>query len=74
MANKDRKFDRVEISGVMLKRSSEKAGLYVFEDGGEEWLPFSQVAAGSVDKDGDTGTLWIPRWLAEDRDIEYDEE
>lgn len=72
--NKDKKYERVQITNVTLKRSSAKAGLYVFEDESEEWIPFSQVAEGSVDKDGDTGTLYIPRWLAEDRNIEYEEE
>ena len=73
MANGDPKHEQVEVGNVTLKLSRPKAGLYVFEDGTEHWLPFSQVAEGSVDKDGDTGTLYIPRWLAEDRDIEYDE-
>ena len=73
MANGDPKYDQVEVANVTLKRSSPKAGLYVLEDGAEHWLPFSQVAEGSVDKDGTTGTLYIPRWLAEDREIDYDE-
>lgn len=73
MANGDPKYDQVEIGNVTLKMSRPKAGLYVFEDGSEHWLPFSQVAEGSVDKDGDSGTLYIPRWLAEDRDIDYEE-
>lgn len=73
MANGDPKYAQVEVANVTLKRSSAKAGLYVLEDGTEHWLPFSQVADGSVDKDNTTGTLYIPRWLAEDREIDYDE-
>lgn len=73
MANGDPKYDQVMIENATLKRSSKLSGLYVLEDGTETWLPFTQLAEGSVDKDGDTGTLYIPRWLAEDRDIEYDE-
>ena len=73
MANGDPTYAQVEVANVTLKRSSAKAGLYVLEDGTEHWLPFSQVADGSVDKDNTTGTLYIPRWLAEDREIDYDE-
>lgn len=68
----------VRIEDVTLKRSTEKAGLYVLDDGDdgtiELWLPWSQVLEGSVDRDGETGDLIIPLWLAEKHELEFSEE
>lgn len=68
----------VRIEDVTLKRSTEKAGLFIIDDGDdgtiELWLPWSQVLEGSVDRDGETGDLIIPLWLAEKHELEFSEE
>ena len=66
--------DIVCVEGVTVVRSTDSAGLYRTEDGTEVWVPWSQVDDRSVDKDGASGELWIPRWLAESKDLEYSEE
>lgn len=66
--------DLVKIEDVTVVRSTEKAGLYRTADGEEFWCPWSQADVNSVGKEGETGDLWIPRWLAEDKEIEYLEE
>lgn len=62
------------IENVTLIRSTEKAGMYQTEDGDEVWIPWSQIDENSVDKDGDSGDIWIPLWLAEAKELEYSEE
>ena len=62
------------IENVTLKRSSSKAGLYADEEGDEFWIPWSQLHEPSVDKDGETGDIWIPLWLAAEKELEYTEE
>lgn len=66
----------VEIPNLTLIKSTDKAGLYRDEDGDQFWLPWSQIRDGSVDKDGDSGSVFIPLWLAEEKGLgyEYDEE
>lgn len=74
------RYDRqtVEITDVTLTKSTEKAGLYEI-DGEKVWIPFSQLRKHpdtdeeSVDKDGESGSLFLPRWLAEEKDLEYEE-
>ena len=61
----------VRITDVTLKRSTSKAGLYVTEDGDEVWIPWNHLEEGSVDKDGETGDILIPFWLAEKEELEY---
>jgi hypothetical protein len=65
--------DIVTVGGMELIRSTEKAGLYVGDDGSEVWIPFSQLSHGSIDTDGQSGEIYIPRWLAEDKELEYEE-
>lgn len=66
-------YEHVEVKVELLKRQTSKAGLFVV-DGREVWLPWSQIAEESeVAKDGDSGVIYIPRWLAEKNDLEYDE-
>lgn len=57
----------VEISNVTLIASTKRAGLFRFNDFDihkPEWVPWSQVDEGSVDKDGETGTLVVSEWFA----------
>ena len=68
------KYDTVIIEDVTLKRSTEKAGLFQNEDGDAFWIPWSQLKDDSVDKDGESGEIRIPRWLAEEKYLEYSEE
>ena len=57
----------IEINNVKLIHSTEKAGLFEFldYDNEREWVPGSQIDEGSVDRDGDTGTLVVTDWMAE---------
>ena len=58
---------------VTLIRSTDKAGMYRI-DGEEVWISWSQIRDDSVDTDGKTGDLWITKWIAEQKDIEWEEE
>lgn len=68
------RFTTVIISEVTLVRSTEKAGMYRDTEGNEFWIPWSQLRDDSVDKDGETGDIRIPLWLAEDKELDYEEE
>ena len=68
------RYETVVVRDVTLRHSTKNAGLYRDEDGGEFWIPWSQLKEGSVDKDGDSGDILIPRWLAEEKELEYEEE
>lgn len=68
------RFTTVIISEVTLIRSTEKAGLYRDTEGNEFWIPWSQLREDSVDKDGETGDIRIPLWLAEEKELDYEEE
>jgi hypothetical protein len=69
----DGRHDQVAVQVDLLIRQTEKAALCEI-DGEEVWLPWSQIDEGSdIKKDGDSGTVYIPRWLAEDKDLEYEE-
>ena len=74
MAESSSKYEKVAIHDVTLMRSTDKAGLYKTADGDEHWIPFSQISDDSVDRDGDTGTLRIPRWLADEKGLDAEEE
>lgn len=52
----------IEFEDVRLIRSTEMAGLYEI-DGSEVWIPFSQIDGGSVDKDGETGSIYVTEWF-----------
>lgn len=68
------RFTTVIITEVTLARSTEKAGLYRDTEGNEFWIPWSQLREDSVDKDGETGDIRIPLWLAEEKELDYEEE
>lgn len=53
----------IEIEDAKLLRSNENAGLYEI-DGESYWLPWSAIGDGSVDKDGETGTIYLIKWMA----------
>lgn len=71
-------YETVIVCEATQLRSTDKAALYRVETDdntyAEVWIPFSQLRDGSVDKDGTSGDLHIPRWLAEDNELEYSEE
>ena len=64
----DNVANTVEFEDVTLEASTDKAGLFVI-DGEDVWIPWSQVQDGSVDKDGETGTLIITEWIAEQKNL-----
>jgi hypothetical protein len=65
--------DRVSFEAELI-RQTDKAGLFKVGDD-EVWLPWSMIHEDSqCAKDGDVGIVYVPRWLAEDKEIEYEEE
>lgn len=70
-AKKDDRYDPVEIEEVTVVRETEKALLCKIE-GVEHWIPKSQINDDSeVYEEGGEGTLIIPRWLADEKGIDY---
>lgn len=68
------RYTTVTVPNMKLIRSTENAGLYQDEDGDKFWLPWSQVRDGSIDKDGQTGDVLIPLWLADEKGLGYEYE
>jgi len=56
----------VEIPDVTLVSSTSKSGRFRLNGQGGRivYIGWDIIDEGSVDRDGDTGTLIIPRWLA----------
>ena len=72
------RFDEITVLGATVLRTSDKA-LLVEVDGSETWVPKSQLK-GKGDgvlteesEQGDTGKLVLPRWLAEEKEFEGEE-
>lgn len=63
---RDCNSEDVEIGFDLLARQTPKA-LLIVVDGDEVWLPKSQVA--DIKDDPDGGAVWIPRWLAAEKDL-----
>ena len=64
----------VEISGVEVMHETDKALLCEIQ-GEEVWIPKSQLGDESeVKQGGDSGTLVVTRWLAEQKDSEQYED
>lgn len=61
-------MEYIEIEDAKLIRSTPKAGLYQI-DGEEHWIPWSQINEGSVDRDGETGSIYISEWIAEQKGL-----
>jgi hypothetical protein len=73
MSRSDESHEQVEIYVNRLVRQTDKAALCLI-DGEEVWLPWSQIDEGSeIERDGDSGSAYIPRWLAEKHNLNYDE-
>lgn len=66
--------DTVSAEGILLHQT-DKAHLIEFLNVGKVWLPTSQYAKECEISDTETGecTVFIPRWLAENNNIKYDE-
>lgn len=63
----------VEIEDVEVLKATDKA-LLVYVDSTEIWLPRSQIHASSaVDAQGDKGQIVVTKWIAEQKEIEFDE-
>lgn len=70
MAREKRDYDNGEnvlVRFVGIAAETEKAYCLVREDE-DIWIPKSQVR--HIDEDG--GEIWIPVWLAEKKDLEYE--
>ncbi len=61
-------YDAVKVSGVTVTAEKEKAIACVI-DNEEFWIPKSQLLDDSVENLGDTGTLIITAWIAEQKGI-----
>lgn len=65
----DSSSEPVEIDDVRVIRELERSIIVDYE-GEELVIPKSQISSESeVQGEGDEGTLVIPKWLAEDRDM-----
>ena len=72
MSRNEERFEPVEVEDVTVKKETEAAILCVIEGQGEFWIPKSQIKDESdVKEEGDEGTLVIPAWLADEKDIDY---
>jgi hypothetical protein len=62
--------DPVEIEDCVVKHATDKAILVAIPDFGDVWIQQSQIHDDSeVWKKGDTGTLVITRWCAEQKEL-----
>jgi hypothetical protein len=72
----NRKFDKITVADVTVVKSTDKA-LLVEVDGSEAWVPKSQLQQGGTitedSEEGAAGTLVVPRWLAEEKEFEGEE-
>jgi len=73
----DDRHDSVELHGwTFVKETASAYGVRAAADDDIVWLPKSQVRGGSLgtaDAGDDDVWFMIPRWLADDRGIEYDD-
>jgi len=53
----------VEIADAKLIRSNEKAGLFRI-DGAEHWIPWRVLSKRSIDRDGQTGKIYVAESFA----------
>lgn len=68
------RFDLVHVFVEEVKVSTDKAAMCLI-DGDEVWLPWSQIHGDSeIEGPGDSGNVIIPRWLAEEKELEYEED
>lgn len=70
------KWDVVVIVGDIITVSTSGKATYMLIDGEEVWLPNSQFKQPSIQNEykPKRWTVFIPRWLAEERDLAYMEE
>jgi hypothetical protein len=61
----------IEFEDCRLVRSTEKAGLFYMPEFGEQWIPFSQVSDDSVDRDGHTGSIFLTKWICDQKEFDY---
>ncbi len=62
----------VAVEDCRCIQATAKAILIVHGDGDDVWIPQSQIHDDSeVYKPNTDGTLIIPRWLAEDKELSY---
>lgn len=73
----DERFELVDVFVERLVAKTKLAALCETEDGDEVWIPWSQIDPSSdLDegsehgRDGESGTIYIPRWLAEEKGLD----
>ena len=64
----------VLIEDATCVKTTDKAGLFKTPGQEDAWIPWSQIRGDSVDKDGETGDLWISSWIADEKGIDGDDE
>lgn len=69
MRRKKEDAELVEIRGVTIVGSNERAGLFEIHNGDRVWIPWDNVAQGSIERDGETGSIFIPSWLASSKGL-----
>lgn len=63
----------VEIEIDECLKTTDKAALLLI-DGDECWVPFSQIEDNGDDLcEGYSGTLYLTRWICEQKDIPFDD-
>jgi len=68
ISNLDDRFEPTEIYVNNVIKVTDKAML-VEVDGEEHWLPLSQISDSEVEERGESGFLYIPMWLAEEKEL-----
>lgn len=67
----EQKLVSVEVEEVTAETD---AAILCLIDGDEVWIPRSQIGGESdVNEEGDSGSLIIPKWLAEDKELDFEE-
>lgn len=64
----------VTVEQVTLVRTTDAAALFLVDaDDREVWLPLSQIDITAWDN-GDCDDLEMPKWLADAKELDYDED
>jgi len=67
------RFESVRVFHLGIVKETEKAKLFKLGEGDDDtkvWVPISQISEEEGDSDG--GAFWIPKWLAEEKELDYE--
>lgn len=59
------------VAHLKLIKTTDKAAYFQAGDKSYHWLPLSQIEFDL--EDDETGDVVLPKWLADKKDLEYDE-